>query len=69
MSEDIAITLSKSNVDPCSHGRETNHQKSADGRTAFQLHIVDKVTSVSVHDVRSGSGKKFYCTHCIGRRH
>ena len=33
MPEDIAIMLSKSNVDPCSHGRDTDRQKSADGRT------------------------------------
>ena len=33
MPEDIAITSSKSDVDPCSHGRETDRQKSADGRT------------------------------------
>ena len=35
----------KSDVDPCSHGRDTDHQKSADGQTdrqtAFQLYIVD----------------------------
>ena len=46
MPEDIAITSSKSDVDPCSNGRETDHQKSADGWTdgqiAFQLYIVDK---------------------------
>ena len=45
MPEDIAITSSKSDVDPCSHGQETDRQKSADGRTdrqtAFQLYIVD----------------------------
>ena len=33
MPEDIAIISSKSDVDPCSHVRETDHQKSADGRT------------------------------------
>ena len=45
MPEDVAITSSKSDVDPCSHGRETDRQKSADGQTdgqtAFQLYIVD----------------------------
>ena len=46
MPEDIAITSSKSDVDPWSHGRETDHQKvRTDGRTdrqtAFQLYIVD----------------------------
>ena len=45
MPEDIAITSSKSDVDPCSRGRETDRQKSADGQTdrqtAFQLYIVD----------------------------
>ena len=42
MPEDVAITSSKSDVDPCSRGRETDHQnKSADGQTAFQLCIVD----------------------------
>ena len=30
MPEDIAII---SDVDPCSHGQETDRQKSADGRT------------------------------------
>ena len=44
MPEDIAITSSKCDVDPCSHGRETDRQKSADGQTAFQLYIVDYVT-------------------------
>ena len=33
MPEDIAITSSKSDVDAYSHNRETDHQKSADGRT------------------------------------
>ena len=33
MPEDIAIISSKSDVDPCSHGRETDRQKSVDGRT------------------------------------
>ena len=51
MSEDIAITSSKSDVDPCSHGRETDCQKSADGRTdrqtAFQLYIVEDKLSGS----------------------
>ena len=45
MPEDVAITSSKSDVDPCGRGRETDRQKSADGRTdrqtAFQLYIVD----------------------------
>ena len=45
MPEDIAITSSKSDVDPCSHSGETDRQKSVDGRTdrqtAFQLYIVD----------------------------
>ena len=47
MPEDIAITSSKSDVDPCSHGRDPDGQKSADrqtdGQTAFQLYIVDKL--------------------------
>ena len=33
MPEDIAITSSKSDVDACSYDRETDRQKSADGRT------------------------------------
>ena len=33
MPEDIAITSSKSDVNPCSHDRETYRQKSEDGRT------------------------------------
>ena len=33
MPDDIAITSSKSDVDPCSYSRETDRQKSADGRT------------------------------------
>ena len=33
MPEDIGITSSKSDVDACSHDRETDRQKSADGRT------------------------------------
>ena len=33
MPEDVAITSSKSDVNPCNHGRETDHQKSADRRT------------------------------------
>ena len=33
MPEDRAITSSKSDVDPCSHGREPDRRKSADGRT------------------------------------
>ena len=45
MAEDIAITSSKSDVNPCSHGRDPDRQKSADrqtdGQTAFQLYIVD----------------------------
>ena len=41
MPEDIAITSSRSDVNPCSHGRDPDHQKSADGQTAFQLYIVD----------------------------
>ena len=36
MPEDVAITSSKSDIDPCSHGRETDRQKSADGRTDRQ---------------------------------
>ena len=37
MPEDIAITSSKSDVDPCSHGRETDRQKvRTDGRTDRQ---------------------------------
>ena len=42
MPEDIAITSNKSDVDPCSNGRETDRQKSADGRTdGFSAYIVD----------------------------
>ena len=33
MPEDRAITSSKSDVDPCSHGGESDHPKSADGQT------------------------------------
>ena len=33
MPEDIAITSSKSDVDPCSHGRDPDGQKSADRQT------------------------------------
>ena len=33
MPEDIAITSSKSDVDPCSNGRDTDRQKSTDRRT------------------------------------
>ena len=44
MPEDIAITLSKSDVDPCSHGRETDHQKVwTDRQMAFQVYIVDYI--------------------------
>ena len=47
MPEDIATMSSKSDVDPCSHGRDPDCQKSADGRTdgqtAFQLYIVDSL--------------------------
>ena len=42
MPEDIAITLSKSDVDPCSHCLDTDRQKSTDGRMAFQLYIVEE---------------------------
>ena len=44
MPEDVAITSSKSDVDQCSHGRDTGRQKSADGQTAFQLYIVEEDT-------------------------
>ena len=51
MPEDVAITSSKSDVDPCSHGRETDRQKSADGQTdrqtGFQLYIVEKIDVVN----------------------
>ena len=33
MPEDRAITSSKSDIDPCSHGRDPDRQKSADGQT------------------------------------
>ena len=33
MPEDRAITSSKSDVDPCSHGRDPDRQKNAGGRT------------------------------------
>ena len=36
MPEDIAITSSKSDINPCSHGQETDRQKSADGWTDGQ---------------------------------
>ena len=42
MPKDIAITSSKSDVDPCSHSRDPDRQKSADRQMAFQLYIVDK---------------------------
>ena len=42
MPEDIAIISSKSDVDPCSHSRETDAKKvRTDRQTAFQLYIVD----------------------------
>ena len=42
MPEDRAIVSSKSDVDPCSHGRDPDRQKMrTDGQTAFQLYIVD----------------------------
>ena len=44
MPEDIAVTSSKSDVDPCSHGRDTDRQLKkvrTDGQRAFQLYIVD----------------------------
>ena len=47
MPEDRAITSSKSDVDPCRHGRVSDRQISADGQTdrqmAFQLYIVKDV--------------------------
>ena len=47
MPEDIAITSSKSDVDPCIHGRDPDGQKSADrqtdGQTAFKLYIVERI--------------------------
>ena len=33
MPEDVAITSSKFDVNPCSRGRETDHQKKKRGRT------------------------------------
>ena len=33
MPEDRAITSSKSDVDPCSHGRDPDRRKNADGQT------------------------------------
>ena len=42
MPEDIAITSSKSDIDPCSHGRDLDHQKGVDGQTdSFLLYIVN----------------------------
>ena len=45
MPEDIAIVSSKSNVDPCCHGRDPHRRKNVDGwtdrQTAFQPYIVD----------------------------
>ena len=43
MPEDMATTSSKSDVDPCSHGRDPDRQKSADRQTAFQLYIVETI--------------------------
>ena len=50
MPEDIAIMSSKSDVDPCSHGRDPDHQKvQTDRQTAFQLYIiVDKHPQIYV---------------------
>ena len=47
MPEDIAIILSKSDVDPCSHGQNTDPQKSADGQTAFQLYTVPRYHNIN----------------------
>ena len=41
MPEDIAVILSKSGVDPCTHDRDIDPTKNADRRMAFQLFIVD----------------------------
>ena len=50
-----AITSSKSDVDPCSHGRDPDRQKmwtdgqtdrQTDRQTAFQLYIVDSICPV-----------------------
>ena len=47
MPKDIVIT---SDIDPCSHGQDTDQQKRADGRMdgqmAFQLYIVDHRCSI-----------------------
>ena len=48
MPEDIAITSSKSDIDPCSHGRDTDHQKvRTDGQMAFQLYIRSRLVFMS----------------------
>ena len=57
MTEDIAIISSKSDVDPCSHDRETYRQKvRMDGQTAFQLYIVDALVlqyQCNIHEILS----------------
>ena len=39
--EDGRFISSKFDMDPCIHGEDPLDQKNADGRTAFQLYIVD----------------------------
>ena len=53
MPEVIAITWSKSDIDPCSHCRDTDHQKSVDRQTAFQLYIVEDYHEVLLHQSTS----------------
>ena len=46
MPEDIAITSSKSDVDQCSHGRDTDRQKSANGQTDGFSALYSRLASV-----------------------
>ena len=46
MPEDKAITLSKSDVDPCSHGRDPDRQKNANRQTD-DFSVVDDQTNNS----------------------
>ena len=43
MPEDVAVALSKSDIDPCRYDRDIDRQQNADGRMdgemAFQLYI------------------------------
>ena len=46
MPEGKAIISSKSDVDPCSHGRETDRQKSADRQTDGFSALYSRLASV-----------------------